>query len=650
MLNSTIVSGIRSLSNVFATQIGDTFQLQTQYIMFINMIINELSNSLIIDENIAMFFIYFLIFLLSLYYLEKKFNFNIFDFIYNLPQNLGFSSNFCKCRFNQNGQKIIIVSNPKEISNFNTNLFIETPIDNYFKNNEKYLVDFPKINWVISPFGGSLKTDVKGDFLYDETNNDGLDNCYLIDFGSYKVNIRDEIIFDLHISMERCQYNSRGEDRSKTYERYQRKLTLTFKKGNYSLFKDEIVRDRSTIRLSERYHNNNGDRTYRISSKKSEKYNPNVWKGYFHPRKTQLIDWCRQVDDPVYGEKYERFNQHRQLSIICWGEPGTGKSSLGFKICEYTQRHLVSVDLTQYPNKTQLLQIFINPYVNGSYVHPSQVVFLLDEFDKTVKKITLLNKKKEQKEKMKMDILEKSISNPFFNFSSKASVFGDLFDSKGTETFKDDSKKDDKKFDDDEAKIKDDEEEKDDKKDKGDKKKGDDIESKKIIDNLNKENEEAIADLGWNLDDLLSILCGAIIPSGRIVIATANDISQIRKYCPALLRPGRLSPIHFDFGNSKLFCEIVKEYSNIEINEDELPVDYRFMHSSLIEFLIAKRDITKEYIMEHIEIFRPDYIGMTDFLSDVSSLSSSSRTETKSKGSRTPSMERLMEEMMEECD
>lgn len=47
--------------------------------------------------------------------------------------------------------------------------------------------------------------------------------------------------------------------------------------------------------------------------------------------------------------------------------------------------------------------------------------------------------------------------------------------------------------------------------------------------------------------DLLEILQGSVPVEGRIIIATTNHLEEMRTKYPALFRPGRLTPIHFDY-------------------------------------------------------------------------------------------------------
>lgn len=51
----------------------------------------------------------------------------------------------------------------------------------------------------------------------------------------------------------------------------------------------------------------------------------------------------------------------------------------------------------------------------------------------------------------------------------------------------------------------------------------------------------------FELEDLLEILQGPVPLDGGMVIATTNKYEEIREYCPALFRPGRLTPVEFGY-------------------------------------------------------------------------------------------------------
>lgn len=72
------------------------------------------------------------------------------------------------------------------------------------------------------------------------------------------------------------------------------------------------------------------------------------------------------------------------------------------------------------------------------------------------------------------------------------------------------------------------------------------------------------------LEDLLEIFQGPVPLDGSIIIATTNKFEEISKLCPALFRPGRLTPFHF--GNVDRY--ILNEMS-VYFFEKELPENFK---------------------------------------------------------------------------
>jgi len=119
------------------------------------------------------------------------------------------------------------------------------------------------------------------------------------------------------------------------------------------------------------------------------------------------------------------------------------------------------------------------------------------------------------------------------------------------------------------------------------------------------ESKKDKEDYDWNLDDLLEIFCGTYVPNKRIIIACCNDIEIIQKECPFLIRPGRLSPILFDFGDKALFLEIIKDQTDLDIAllEKHIPNSFKFTHAHIIEFLNCVSNVTVEEILQHLHSF-----------------------------------------------
>lgn len=78
----------------------------------------------------------------------------------------------------------------------------------------------------------------------------------------------------------------------------------------------------------------------------------------------------------------------------------------------------------------------------------------------------------------------------------------------------------------------------------------------------------------FELEDLLEILQGPVPIKGSIIIATTNKYEEIHELCPALFRPGRLTPVKFDYMDWKSLQDMTYFYFKrpLDIEETEIRV------------------------------------------------------------------------------
>lgn len=233
--------------------------------------------------------------------------------------------------------------------------------------------------------------------------------------------------------------------------------------------------------------------------------------------------------------------QPRQFSIICHGKSGTGKTAIVKRIAEYTNRNIVLVNLFEIKKKKNLIDLFYSAEGGTEKGFP-----YYSDIDKTIFFIDEFDK-----------VVRKLKSFLKENKMKKEKLFLML---------KTTSQKDD-----------DDEE-----KDKPDKN-----------------------DFDWDIDDLLEIFCGSYIPDKRMIILACNDLESITREYPYLVRPGRLTPISFDYGDKMLFKQVVKDYTDLDIDDCDIPDDYKFVHASLIEYLNYKGAVSCEEILTELNLFKP---------------------------------------------
>ena len=154
-------------------------------------------------------------------------------------------------------------------------------------------------------------------------------------------------------------------------------------------------------------------------------------------------------------------------------QPGTGKSSLAYRLAVSLGRHLIAIDLKsilQHCEKHQVHGLLFNPFLNGIPVELKEVIILIEEIDTAVEYL----------------LERKHFANR--THEEKIIVVG---------------------------------------------------EGK----HMNPTNPRNRVDL----EDLLDILQGPFQAPGSILIATTNKYESMVKLCPALFRPGRLSPIKIDY-------------------------------------------------------------------------------------------------------
>jgi SpoVK/Ycf46/Vps4 family AAA+-type ATPase len=254
---------------------------------------------------------------------------------------------------------------------------------------------------------------------------------------------------------------------------------------------------------------------------------------FFHERKNEIWTNLKHLQtNPTF---FEDIGQSPQLNYLLYGPPGTGKSNFAYRIARALQRHIVSVDILSVGNKCDIFNIMKRPFVNGWWLlQPSQCVYVFDEFDITVKAL------------YERDIESKKTEKQLFEISATNKYIGDMIDD--VSPAKDKGKDEDK--------------------DTTAKKKEDTSTEPKL--SRSEMLEKVISDVASSsqvkLRDLLEILQGPVPLNGAIIIATSNKFDDMKKMCPELFRPGRLTPIYCGNLNGKLIKEVSKKFFNTELD------------------------------------------------------------------------------------
>ena len=103
----------------------------------------------------------------------------------------------------------------------------------------------------------------------------------------------------------------------------------------------------------------------------------------------------------------------------------------------------------------------------------------------------------------------------------------------------------------------------------------------------NRESDDTI-----HLKDLLEVFQGSFTIDGTILIATTNDYNAIKTTCPALFRPGRLTPVYFGNLCKDQVQKMVQYFFSRDMVQDNLPDEMPFQTSRLVD--LAMEALTKK--------------------------------------------------------
>jgi len=249
-------------------------------------------------------------------------------------------------------------------------------------------------------------------------------------------------------------------------------------------------------------------------------------KPYFSPYKNEL--WAQLSTIHYEEEKFLGLGQNPNMNLLLYGPPGSGKSTFAYRIAMALGRHIVSLDLTCTDSRKDIYKYFKAPTIDEEEKQPKDFVLLLEEFDHAID--FLLRKKEEKK-------------LPFFSFLKNGGMHLEGKVSKEEEAGKEAEKKEEEK--------------------------------KKI----GKTRD-------FSLEDLLELFQGAVPLRGSIIIATTNHFDRIKEALPALVRPGRLTPINFDNLNWDTLQELVQYYFKETLPEEKRVKRVEYPTSQIIELAV----------------------------------------------------------------
>jgi len=244
-------------------------------------------------------------------------------------------------------------------------------------------------------------------------------------------------------------------------------------------------------------------------------------KSFFHKKRDYIWNIVKKIQ--YNPEQFYNLGQVPRIGFCFYGPPGTGKSSFPYRIAMALSRHIISIDLLAIDDKNKIFETMRNPPLSKSSL--KDVIYIFDEFDRTVLTLCKRKQKDKQCDKMMKKYMNKMIKNSSDSYDSS-----DLEKQKPIKNPKD-------------------------KKNTNEKEES----AKKAVENSN-DNSTRLT-----IEDLQEILQGPIPLENSIIIASTNKFEEMNTLCPALFRHGRLTPIYFGNADSHFINEIAKLFFRQEL-------------------------------------------------------------------------------------
>lgn len=271
-------------------------------------------------------------------------------------------------------------------------------------------------------------------------------------------------------------------------------------------------------------------------------------------------------------------------NLLLHGAPGLGKSSLIYRIATILKKSIISIDIAQYLNKKQALyELFLSgklelPDNNVKLTIDNNCIIILEEFDLTIQKLIEIEKLYEYKNLITDSIIKKKdneinnniskyqnyINNEYINvnntqylnkqksidthnFNMEQYLQNELINENNINKRTINTSHDITKI---------------------------TMDINQTIDRTNEENKSNILRLG----DLLELFQGPVPIKDRMIIATTNNFHLIKNSLPALIRPGRLTPIEFNYMSWDLLNELCLYYFKTKMKSQPFKITIPTSH------------------------------------------------------------------------
>lgn len=345
------------------------------------------------------------------------------------------------------------------------------------------------------------------------------------------------------------------EDNNKiTGKEYFDNIKETYRLNNentMTLFHIKVIKDGGEIA-------NNKYEMYSGEKRSLEDLEKLYIKSFIHKSKDRLWKTIKEIQ--FNPDSFNLMGQSPRLGLLLHGPPGTGKSIFAYRLAMTLGRHLCSVDLRSIKNKNTIYQLIRRPLVDGAHYTPRDVIYMFDEFDLTVTELFAKKKKSNENYSAYMKFVS-SMGKPVQKESKPKEPEEFVFSS------------------DDEIKPK---------------------------EETQKSEDCSLTSFGHNdeelaLEDLLEIFQGPVPLEGSIIIATTNKYKEILEMCPALFRPGRLTPVHFNYADEWVVNEMCKFFFERNNEPIGITVEHSISPSQLFEFMSDAKFTSndKEKQMQH---------------------------------------------------